>query len=76
MLPCEVRVTGSRHPLFGRLLSAVSFKRRGGVLLLVVTLPDGSPGTVPADSTGVFGDPYAAAVGVGVRRAGLESGDR
>ena len=44
------------HPLFGRLLSAVSFRRRGGVLLLVVTLPDGSPGTVRAEATNMFGD--------------------
>jgi hypothetical protein len=50
-----VRVTSPVHPLFGRLLDAVSFKRWNGELLLVVTLPDGSPGTVRAGDTGVFG---------------------
>jgi hypothetical protein len=56
VLPAEVRVTSEVHPLFGRLLWASSFKRLGGVLHLVVTLPDGSPGTIRADATGVFGD--------------------
>jgi hypothetical protein len=42
--------------LFGRLLDAVSFKRWHGELLLVVTLPDGSPGTVRAGDTSVFGN--------------------
>ncbi|MBK6873814.1 MAG: hypothetical protein IPG94_21245 [Kineosporiaceae bacterium] len=56
VLPCEVRVLSERHPLFGQVLSAKSFKRWAGRLLLVVTLPDGSPGTVPAEDTGVFGD--------------------
>jgi hypothetical protein len=51
-----VRVTAEVHPLFGRLLWASGFKRLGGVLHLVVTLPDGSPGTIRADATGVFGD--------------------
>ena len=55
MLPCEVRVTVSSHPLFGRLLDAGGFKRLDGVLLLVVQLPDGSPGTIRADATDVFG---------------------
>jgi hypothetical protein len=41
--------------LFGRLLAARSFKRWNGVLLLVVDLPDGSPGTIRADATDVFG---------------------
>jgi hypothetical protein len=44
VLPCEVRVVAETHPLFGRLLAARSFKRSNGVLLLVVELPDGSPG--------------------------------
>ena len=47
VLPCEVRVTAVTHPLFGRLLAASGFKRRGGVLSLVVMLPDGSPGHDP-----------------------------
>jgi hypothetical protein len=41
--------------LFGRLLAARSFKRWNGVLLLVVDLPDGSPGTIRADATDVLG---------------------
>ena len=46
VLPCEVRVVAETHPLFGRLLAAKSFKRWNGVLLLVIDLPDGSPGTI------------------------------
>ncbi|MEV6947476.1 hypothetical protein AB0N07_37060 [Streptomyces sp. NPDC051172] len=34
---------------------AKSFKRWNGVLLLVVGLPDGSPGTIRADVTDVMG---------------------
>jgi hypothetical protein len=49
-----VRVTAGTHPLFGELLEAPGFKRWNGVLLLVVTLPDGSPGTIRADATDVF----------------------
>jgi hypothetical protein len=56
VLPCEVRVISVRHPLFGQVLKAASFKRWAGELLLVVMLPDGSPGTVRAEDTGVFGD--------------------
>jgi hypothetical protein len=56
VLPCEVRVTSVRHPLFGRLLQAIGFKRWKGRLLLVVVLPDGSPGTIAADATDVLGD--------------------
>jgi|SRR6185312_2743873 hypothetical protein len=55
VLPCEVRVVAEAHPLFGRLLAARSFKRWHGALLLVVELPDGSPGTIRADATDVFG---------------------
>jgi hypothetical protein len=55
VLPCEVRVTGEAHPLFGRLVRAASFKRWNGVLLLVIELPDGSPGTIRADATDVLG---------------------
>jgi hypothetical protein len=44
------------HPLFGRLLRVSGFKRRNGVLLLVVDLPDGSPGTIRADNTSAFVD--------------------
>lgn len=41
--------------MFGRVLSATGFKRWEGTLLLVVTLPDGSPGTIPAEVTDVLG---------------------
>ncbi len=54
VLPCSVRVTASTHPLFGELLAASGFKRWNGVLLLVVALPDRSPGTIRADATDVF----------------------
>jgi hypothetical protein len=54
VLPCEVRVTAETHPLFGRLLNASGFKRRNGVLFLVVGLPDGSPGTIRADATSAY----------------------
>ena len=60
VLPAEVRVTAATHPLFGRLLWASGFKRLAGVLHLVVVLPDGSPGTIRADATGVFGDELEA----------------
>jgi hypothetical protein len=55
VLPCEVRVTSRAHPLSGRLVAARSFKRLNGVLLLVIELPDGSPGTIPAAATDVLG---------------------
>jgi hypothetical protein len=54
VLPCRVRVTVSTHPLFGELVEASGFKRWNGVLLLVVALPDGSPGTMRADATDIF----------------------
>jgi hypothetical protein len=56
LLPCEVRVTSPTHPLSGQLLQALSFRRRNGVLMLVVGLPDGSRGTIAAAATGVFGE--------------------
>jgi hypothetical protein len=55
VLPCDVRVIAETHPLFGRLLAARSFKRWNGVLMLVVELPDTSPGMIRADATDVFG---------------------
>jgi hypothetical protein len=54
LLPCSVRVTAAMHPLFGELLACSGFKRWNGVLLMVVELPDGSPGTVRADATDIF----------------------
>jgi hypothetical protein len=54
MLPCRVRVSAGLHPLFGELLACSGFRRWNGVLLLVVELPDGSPGTIRADATDIF----------------------
>ena len=51
-----LRVVAETHPLFGRLLKAASFKRFDGVWHPVVVLPDGSPGTIPAQATDVFGE--------------------
>ncbi|HEX2040465.1 MAG TPA: hypothetical protein VHF47_12125, partial [Acidimicrobiales bacterium] len=62
LLPCDVRVTSAVHPLFGRVLQATGFKRWDGALLLVVVLPDGSPGTIPANATDVLGSPPEAPV--------------
>jgi hypothetical protein len=62
VLPGEVRVTSAVHPLFGRVLRATGFKRWEGALLLVVVLPDGSPGTVPAAATDVLGTAPAEAM--------------
>src|SRR5438270_13231135 len=56
-LPAEVRVTSLTHRLFGRLVQASGFKRWKGELLLVITLPDGCPGTVPAAATDILGTP-------------------
>jgi hypothetical protein len=55
-----VRVTSRTHPLSGRLVAARSFKRLDGELLLVIELPDGSPGTIPASATDVLGSAGAA----------------
>jgi hypothetical protein len=60
MLPCAVRVTAVTHPLHGRVLDAVSFIHRRGVLHLVVRLPDSSPGTIPVSATDAFGERAAA----------------
>ena len=54
VLPCDVRVTAAMHPLVGELLACSGFRRWNGVLLLVVALPDGSPGTVRVDATDIF----------------------
>jgi len=64
VLPCQVRVTGPAHPLFGQVLEALSFKRIRGVVYLVVTLPDGSPGTIRADVTDVLGPAPQSSVSV------------
>ena len=49
-----MRVRAWTHPLFGELLACSGFRRWNGALLLVVDLPDGSPGTIRADATDVF----------------------
>jgi hypothetical protein len=71
VLPCEVRVVAETHPLFGRLVAAKSFKRWNGVLLLVIDLPDGSPGTIRCDATDVLGvvepGPRSVLDGAGLR---------
>jgi len=61
--------------LYGEQLRALSFRRRQGVLRLVVVLPDGTPGMVAADATDVFGSDAAVLAGLattlsveGVRR--------
>ena len=55
-------MTSPVHPLFGRVLPASGFKRWNGDLLLLVVLPDGSSGTVPADATDVLGTSQSEAV--------------
>ena len=60
VLPCQVRVTSATHPLSGRLVAARSFTRLHGVLMLVIELPDGSPGTIAAAATDVLGPADAA----------------
>ena len=55
-----MRVAAVTHPLYGRVLDAVSFVHRGGVLHLVVRLPDSSPATIPASATDIFGEHAAA----------------
>jgi len=55
-----VQVISQAHPLSGRRVAARSFKRLDGVLLLVIELPDGSPGTIRAEATDVLGSGDAA----------------
>ncbi|CAN5118798.1 hypothetical protein BH09ACT8_BH09ACT8_62430 [soil metagenome] len=58
------------HPLFGRLLAAKSFKRWNGVLLLLIDLTDGSPGTIRCDATDALGvepGPRSVLDGAGLR---------
>ena len=56
VLPCEVLVTATAHPLFGSRLTAYAFRHVDGVLHLKVRLPEGRPGLVRADATDVHGD--------------------
>jgi hypothetical protein len=73
ILPTEVRVVAEAHPLFGQLLHAAAFKRWNGVLHLVVRLPDGSPGTIPAAATSVWDDPAPAGAPVVLDLDGLRA---
>jgi hypothetical protein len=69
-----VNVVRTTHPLCGERLAALKFVRRGGELMLVVILPDGTPGTIAAAATDALGDesgrsPAATVLSVeGVRR--------
>lgn len=58
-LPRSVMVSAPRHPLFGEELAARTFKHLRGELLLVVVLPDGSPGTILVEATDVLGEPVS-----------------
>jgi hypothetical protein len=71
VLPMQARVVAATHPLFGQLLHATAFKRWNGVLHLVVTLPDGSPGTIPAAATSVWDEPVQVATPVVLDLEGL-----
>ena len=72
VLPCRVRVTAWTHPLFDELLACSGFRRWNGVLLLVVDLPDGSPGTIRADATDVFATEPTVSLGVVLDGAGVQ----
>jgi hypothetical protein len=63
-------VVSTTHPLSGRLVAAWSFKRLQGELLLVIELPDGSPGTIRADATDVLGAAEPAGPGTVLDAAG------
>jgi hypothetical protein len=67
-----VRVTAWTHPLFGELLASSGFRRWNGALLLVVNLPDGSPGTIRADATDVFTPEPAASRDLVFDGAGIQ----
>jgi hypothetical protein len=68
-----VRVTATAHPLFGELLEASGFRRWNGVLLLVVTLVDASPGTIRADATDVFATDPVVPTGLVLDGGGLQA---
>jgi hypothetical protein len=67
----QVQVVAATHPLFGQSLHASAFKRWNGVLYLVVRLPDGSPGTIPAVATSVWDEPVRPATVVVLDLDGL-----
>jgi hypothetical protein len=51
-----VSVVAETHPLCGERLAAIGFRRKRNELLLVVVLPDGTPGMIAAAATDVFGE--------------------
>lgn len=51
-----MNVVAQTHPLCGARLAAISFQRKRNELLLVVVLPDGTPGMILAGATDVFGE--------------------
>jgi hypothetical protein len=53
------------------MLDAVSFMHLGGVLHLVVRLPDSSRGTIPASATDIFGAVAAAGPALVLDASGL-----
>lgn len=68
-------MTQRTHPLWGRTLEARGFRCVKGLLLLVVLLPDGSGGVIPAAATDLLGEELGVEPGVatvltaeGVRR--------
>lgn len=65
-------MTSATHPLSGQLLMASSFQRRNGVLMLVVTLPDGSRGTIAAEATGVLGKSAVQATSTVLSAEGIQ----
>jgi hypothetical protein len=73
VLPTEVRVVALTHPLSGQLLVATGFKRLNGLLHLVVQLPDGSPGTILAAVTDIWGEPELAGLLVVLDVEGLRA---
>ena len=72
-LPEKVRVTWTDHQLHGTELPVHGWHRIQGQIQLVVTLPDGSRGCLPASATALFGaqeadQPAIILTGDGVRQ--------
>ena len=55
VLPVEVLVTASEHPLAGARLAVEGRTTVGGVRCLIVRLPDGTPGTIAVAATSAGG---------------------
>jgi hypothetical protein len=60
LLPGDVTVVAPTHPLCGERLAAIGFRRKHNELLLVVVLPDGTPGMIAVEATDIFGERVAA----------------